>query len=365
MNSLVRTYLYLISGLVSPLIGWNIAHIFLTDLGWLNEYPEIILFPCIAVSLSVGMLLTEIFISSPTRIKLNLRTAKIPVLMAIGLGLSSGLVAGIISQILFFPALRVPPILVRVIGWLLIGTFTGLSEGFTWYWRSSEAGNSERFQKRAIASFCGALAASLAAAILFESLRRTLGNLLPGLENFEDPVGFALLGMLLGFVFSCTSSPSYQVALRAGAGFEYTGERIFDAGMEEEADLQYPSINKDRKLLSFISDGEADEIEEGLSIRLPSKGQISIGSAPGESNIYLPNVPPHIADLKFKSRETLLSPNLQCFRMIEVNGQKLDSSKSVQLKHNYIITFYTKEIHSDESKFYRFVYYNRFFDPQA
>jgi hypothetical protein len=367
MNSLIRTYLYIITGLISPLLGWNIAHIFLTDFGWLREYPELILFPCIAVSLSVGMVLTEIFISSPTRLKLNLRTAKIPILLAIGLGLGSGLIAGMISQILFFPALHIPSVIVRVIGWLLVGIFTGLSEGYTWRWRSIEAGNKERFQKRLKASFWGALAASLAAAILFEALRKVLGNLLPGLENFEDPVGFAILGMLLGFVFSRTSSPSYQVALRAGGGFEYTGPRMFDYGSEEEADLQYPSIKKGDSSLSFISDGDMndDEIEEGLSIRLPSTGKIIIGSVPGKSNIYLPNVPPHIADLEFKPRETLLSPNPRCLAMIEVNGQTLDSKKSVALKHNYVITFHTADVYSNKGKFYRFVYYNRFLDPQA
>jgi hypothetical protein len=364
MNSHIRTYLYIISGLVSPLIGWNIAHIFLTDLGWLKDYPEIILFPCIAVSLSLGMLLTEIFISSPTRLKLNLRTAKIPILIALGLGLGSGLVAGVISQILFFPPLHIPAAIVRVIGWLLIGIFTGLSEGYTWRWRSIEAGNPASFEKRLKASFWGALAASLAAAILFDGLRKVLGNLLPGLENFEDPVGFAILGILLGFVFSRTSSPSYQVALRAGGGFEYTGERIFDAGAEEEADLEYPSIKKDDNLLSFIGDDTEDSIEEGLSIRLPGKGKIIIGSVPGKSHIYLPKLPPHIADLEFNPRETSLVPNPRCYNMIEVNGQRLDSKKAVPLKHNYVITFHTGA-YSNEGKFYRFVYYNRFLDPQA
>jgi hypothetical protein len=366
MNSLIRTYFYIIAGLASPLIGWFIAHLFLTDLGWLREYPEIIIFPCIAIALSVGMVLTEIFISSPTRTKLNLRMAKIPILIAIGLGLGSGLFAGVVSQILFFPALYIPAIIVRVIGWLLIGTFTGMSEGFTWRWRSIEAGNPDIFQKRLRASFWGALAASLAAALLFEGLRKVLGNLLPGLESFEDPVGFAILGMLLGFVFSRTSSPSYQVALRAGGGFEYTGERIFDPNQDEEADLEYPSIKKDDKLLSFIGDRDDEyEIEEGLSIRLPATGKIIIGSVSGKSNIYLPNVPPHIADLEFKSREALLVPNPRCFNLIEVNGQRLDSKKSIPLKHNYVITFYTNGINTNESKFYRFVYYNRFLDPQA
>lgn len=366
MNSFIRTYLYIIAGLVSPLIGWFFANIFLAELGWLKDFPEIILFPWITISLSVGMLLTEIFICSPTRLTLNLRTAKIPIAIAILLGLGSGLVAGVISQILFFPALHIPAIFVRVIGWMLIGIFTGLSEGYTWRWRSIEAGNPASFQKRLTASFWGALAASLAAALLFEALRKVLGNLLPGLENFEDPVGFAILGMLLGFVFSRTSSPSYQVALRAGGGFEYTGERVFDLGAEEEADLEYPSIKKDDNSLSFIGDNDdEDKIEEGLSIRLPGKGKVIVGSVPGRSNIYLPNVPPHIADLEFKPRETLLVPNPRCFSMIEVNGHKLDSKKSVSLKHNYVITFCTTATYSNEGKFYRFVYYNRFLDPQA
>jgi hypothetical protein len=354
MNSFIRSYIYIISGLFSALIGWNLGQIFITDFGWMNKLPELILFPCVATSLAVGMVLTEIFISSPTRFKLSLRSAKFPVLLAIGFGLVSGLVAGGISQALFFPAFKIPAYVVRIVGWLVIGVFIGIAEGFTWRWRSIEAGNASKYQARLWASIWGGTAASLAAAILFELLRKALGSLLPGLQSLEDPIGFALLGTLLGFVFSKTSSPSYLVALRAGAGFEYT----------EDERTQFPIIDKNIIQLSFVSDSEAEQIEEGLSIQLPSTGSIHIGSVPGTSNIYIPGLPKHIADLKISQRETILEPNGRNYSGIEVNGRRLDSKKPISLKHNTILTFYTED-NDSQKEFYRFVYYNRFLDPQA
>jgi hypothetical protein len=373
MNSFVRSYIYVISGLFSALIGWNLGQIFITDLGWMNKLPELILFPCVATSLAVGMVLTEILISSPTRIKLSLRSAKLPVLLAIGFGLVSGLVAGGISQALFFPAFKIPAYVVRIVGWLVIGIFIGIAEGFTWRWRSIEAGNASKYQARLWASIWGGTAASLAAAILFELLRKALGSLLPGLQSLEDPIGFALLGTLLGFVFSKTSSPSYLVALRAGAGFEYT-EIVRDSfsasrGSNDDDDdeddrTHFPIIDKNITQLSFVSDSEAERIEEGLSIQLPGTGSIHIGSVPGKSNIYIPGLPKHIADLKISQRETILEPNGRNYSGIEVNGRRLDSKKPISLKHNTILTFYTED-NDSQKEFYRFVYYNRFLDPQA
>ncbi|WP_435184618.1 hypothetical protein ACRYJJ_08195 [Cylindrospermopsis raciborskii G7] len=135
----MKLYLYLLAGISSALLGWNIGQFFITDLGLFPQYPEIILFPCIAVSLSCSMVMNEIFISNPTRVKRSFETAKQPLLIATGLGIISGLVAGIISQILFWPVIRVPTPIVRTLGWLLIGVSVGLAEGLTWRWHSMEA----------------------------------------------------------------------------------------------------------------------------------------------------------------------------------------------------------------------------------
>ncbi len=99
----MKFYLYLLAGISSALLGWNIGQFFLTDLGVFPQYPEITLFPCIAVSLACSMVMNEIFISNPTRPKRSFQTAQRPLLIATGLGIISGLVAGIISQILFLP----------------------------------------------------------------------------------------------------------------------------------------------------------------------------------------------------------------------------------------------------------------------
>lgn len=361
----MRVYLYILAGITSALIGWNLGQFFLTDLGLLKQFPEIVLFPCIAISLAIGMVLNEIFISNPTRPKLNLRIALIPITLAAGLGLLAGLIAGGISQILFLPQIRVPTPIVRTLGWLFIGSSIGIAEGWTWRWRSIEAGDKKRFRQRFRISVLGASAASLVAALIFELLRQQMGEFPPELKGVEDPLGFSILGMLLGLVFSITASPSYMVALRAGKGFEYTGPKFQDSyGAENTTPTNnYPQI--ETPLLKFVSDSYSDEIEEGLSIQLPNKGKIKIGSAP-KANIRIPGIPLHLADLELKPRETLLVPNQQYYYLIEVNGQHLNSRQPKPLKHNYVLTFHSKgEYGDEEKKIFRFVYYNRFLDPQA
>ena len=360
----MRIYLYLLAGITSALLGWNLGQIFLTDLGFLPQFPEIVLFPCIAIALASGMVLNEIFISNPTRPKRSFYTARIPLLIALGLGLLAGLIAGGISQILFLPFISIPTPIVRSLGWLLIGASVGLAEGLTWRWHSTEAGDKKRSQHRLIVSLTGGIIASLFAALLFEFVRSSIGELASSLKAIEDPLGFSILGLLLGLTFGLSNSPSYMVALRAGAGFEYTGE-IFD---DVEPSLgnsisTYPRIIK--SMLRFISDGEEEKIEEGLSIQLPSKGKLVIGSSP-DAHIQIPGLPHQAADLELKARQTSLIPNDRHYSRIEVNGNRLSSRQAVTLKHNDLLTFHPKDRdESDEKKFYRFVYYNRFLDPQA
>jgi hypothetical protein len=365
----MRIYFYILAGIISALIGWNIAQVFLTDLGLLKRFPEIILFPCIAISLAIGMVINEIFISNPTRPKLCLRKAIIPFFIALGLGTILGLISGGISTILFLPQLKIPAPIIRVVGWLIIGISVGLTEGLTWRWETVEAGDPKRFWRRFTVSLIGASLASLTAAFLFEFLRSKLTEIPPILRSYEDPLGFSILGLLLGLTFSLTNSPSYLVALRAGSGFEYTGEIFFDeeddnSGQQKTIKLlpSYPVIQTN--ILSFVSDSEHDKIEEGLSIRLPAKGKIIIGSDP-DSHVFIPDIPSHVADLEIKKRETFLIPNPKFYRFIALNGNRLGSQRKITLKHNNLITFYPKDTEFSAHKIYRFVYYNRFFDPQG
>jgi hypothetical protein len=361
----MRIYFYILAGITSALIGWNLGQFILTDLGFLTQLPSIVLFPCIAISLAVGMVFTEIFISNPTRPKSNLRIAFFPIIIAAGLGLLAGLVAGGISELLFLLPIHVPARIVRIIGWLLIGSSTGIAEGVTWRWHSIEAGDRKRYQQRFWTSLIGSIAASLAAALIFEMLRQYFPTLMQALKGAEDPLGFSILGLLLGFVFSVSTSPSYMAALRAGAGFEYTGEPVYDGEGEQDSIRKYPTIEKQESRLKFVSDGETEQIEEGLSIQLPGRGKIKIGSAK-DTHIRIPGLPIYSAEIELKPRETLLIPNQSFFHTLEVNGERLTSRKSIPLKHNYILTFHPHDKGTThEHKFFRFVYYNRFLDPQA
>lgn len=355
----MRLYLYLLAGINSALIGWSIGQIFLADLGLFTQFPEIVLFPCVAISLAVGMVANEIFISNPTRPKLSLRIARIPLLIAIALGIGFGLVAGIISQILFAPQIPVPTPIVRTFGWLLVGVAVGVAEGLSWRWHSIEAGDRDRFVRRLQASVIGSSIASAIAAILFEFLRAILEEMPPAFKRAEDPLGFALLGMLLGLTFSITNSPSYLAALRAGKGFEY--QRVYSKLPSGAIVTDYPQIQAP---LRFLSTHEL-RIEEGLSIQLPAQGEITIGSHP-DAQIRIPELPTHAAVLKISAREALLEPDVHAYSTVEINGNRLGTARAIALKHNYLVAFYPEDPHHPDAKeIYRFVYYNRFLDPQA
>lgn len=364
----MRIYLYLIAGITSALIGWNIGQFFLTDLGILTNLPELVLFPCVAIALATGMVLNEIFISNPTRPKLCLRKAKIPLAIAFGLGLVSGLVGGLISQIVLLPFISIPTWIVRTIGWLLIGLSVGLAEGFTWRFETVEAGDKKRFRQRFITSIVGGSIASLLAALLFELIRMQGQNLPDTFKMIEDPLGFSILGLFLGLTFSVTSSPSYLVALRAGAGFEFLGDTFYISQDAPKASSNqkktYPAINKSS--LKFVSNSDDEIIEEGLSIQLPAQGKFRIGSAL-DSHIYIPDIPLYVADLVLERRSASLIPTSRFYRNLLVNGDRLGTNRTISLKHNYLLTFFAtdEENNINEEKFYRFVYYNRFLDPQA
>jgi hypothetical protein len=349
----IRRYFYLLAGICSALLGWNIAQALITDLGIGQEMPELVLFPCVALSLAVGMVINEIFLSNPTRPWLNLRISILPLCIGAGLGAGFGLITAAIALVLFNPNLQVPNWIVRVLGWMCIGISTGLAEGLTWRWRSIEAGNRHRFRRRFRTSLIAASTAGCLAALIFEAIRLSLGQFPRELAGLEDPLGFTLLGAVMGLVFSCTSSPSYLVALRAGAGFEYTE-------WEDESHIRRtPTVHE----LTFVSNSETDHIEEGLSIELPTNGKIVVGGDPMAS-ISMPGLPNHVADIELSDRDSILVP-LQA-QTVSVNGQRLAAHQRTLLKHNSVLTFYAEDSQAARGKkFYRLVYYNRFLDPQA
>jgi|GEM_PF-411952 len=386
-----RLILYVLAGITSALLGWNLGQgamyvlqLFerlpvLDLLGQLRQWKEVILFPFITVCLSVGMVLNEIFICNPTRPKLNLRIALRPLLYAIGIGFLVGLTIGGLLQIVYLPKFGLDERSARVIGWWLIGATVGLVEGLTWQFYSMEAGDKSRRQKRLFFSILAASVAGLIAASIFERVRTSWDSTPEWFQLIEDPLGFSILGILLGIAFTIATSPSYMAAIRAGKGFEYRGKTVqaLDPEFNNNSALAPVISTLNVKDLKFVSEERETKIDEGLSIQLPEKTLIKIGGTQKEtmsngeicgSDIYLPSLPPHIADIIVDKRDTKLEPNPKNYAKIYINGKRLENFNPITLKHNTLIAFYTDEKDEDnpnEPKIYRFVYYNRFLDPEG
>lgn len=380
----MRYYFYVITGITSALIGWNIGEFFATDLGLLLEaqMKEIIIFPCVAISLAMGMVLNEIFISNPIRPTLCIRKALIPLLFALGLGIVFGLAGGGLYQLLFY--LQQPPSLVRIFSWLFVGFCVGVAEGLSWSWYSIEAGNSKRFRQRLITSVLGACGASILAALIFEFLAN-LDVISPELlGQLDDPLGFSLLGILLGLTFAFTNSPSYLAALRAGAGFEFRRKMPHFGSISTQLIESKPAI--DSSVIQFVGKGNksgnpVDEdgldnflddhfrnIQEGLSIQLPGKGRVNIGSENNKkAHIILPNISTYVGCIHMEGCNGKLYPSPASYETIWINGEKCDSDDPKILKHGTVIKICQVNEQGDinEEKFYRFVYYNRFLDPDS
>jgi hypothetical protein len=342
----MRFIFYTISGIVSALIGWSISQVFVIDLPQavsidsLPFHTELIVFPLVAASLAVAMVVTEIFLSNPTRWKANKRVLPRYFWPAVQIGLAAGLVA-----FMFFALLRylsAPALIVRVVAWSLIGVFTGLGEGLSWRLRSIE-GATRRANQRIQRSTLYGLGAGFVAAIVFEFLHKPLGG-------YAGPVGFLILGLFLGLSLSVASSPAYQTALRAGEGFE----SVYGGGN-----------NGDRPRLSnslrFVSRDDNPPIEEGLSIELPAaNARLLIGSS-ADADIQIPNIYPETARLHISDRQVAIeslregSVAIQAWRIPE-------GTRPQTLRHNQILTFYHA---ADDERYYRFVFYDRFLDPEA
>lgn len=383
---MTRFYLYILSGITAAFIGWSFGQLILSDLttiftNWkvLKQYPEMVLFPAVAMMLAVGIVANEILVSSPTRLRINWRIPRgiawKPLFIAAFLGLLIGGLAGGLAQVLFSPYFDTPESTVRIIGWLCIGGAVGFAEGFTWRWRSIEAGDPKRYYTRLMVSVIGGGLSSLTAALIFESFFERLP------ANWVDPIGFCLMGCLQGIIFSFTTSPSYMAALRAGAGFEHynippTATLNPNAGNYNSALVNnLPRI--DNKKLSFVSKGHSkskkpQRIEEGLSIRLPERGKLTIGGD-SDCDIHLPGIPDLVATLALSPRSVELIPDDEHFDKIKLKESKLNSSDSFVLKHSHTISFditdpnfYVEDPNKKKGdKYYRFVLYNRFLDPRG
>lgn len=289
----MKLWIYILSGITFASVGWNLGQLLIDTIPWLQQFPEIAQSSCVAASLSGGTVLTEIFLSNPTRVKLNILRLGVPLATAVALGFAIGLIAGFVSQFLLIPQIRrflfflgSPPA-VRIIRWMIIGVAVGFTEGLSWRWRSVESGKKRRYQQRLKTNVIAGMTAGFVAAIMFEFLRlifsasteqikedfqRDWGFSLLGWENFA---GLLLLGVVLGIAFNFATSPSYVAALRAGTGFEYNPYNDEVAKINKNKTIKVKDQNNNSKdsdyKLEFVSDGLLDEIEEGLSIQLPEK----------------------------------------------------------------------------------------------
>jgi hypothetical protein len=353
----MRFCFYVIAGIALALIGWSLSQLIL--MGWSTRLgeglipfppefmPEFILLPTVAVALALAMVTTEIFLSNPTRYRANRRVLPPYLRGAVLTGIGSGLVAAGVSWVLY--KIGVSPTIVRIAGWSLVGLFIGLGEGISWRFRSIE-GATQRANQRLIRSTVLGFCAGLAAAILVELIRYAIT-----MGGYEDPIGFALLGLLLGACLSWATAPTYQVALRAGEGFE-----AIDPQFDRRRDL--PQIQLP---LEYVTGGEDqfDFIEEGLSISLPNNRNETIELLIGSdraSEIYIPHLPPEAAKLQIKKGNVYLL--CRADRAVQVQSRPLSRGKAVSLRHNQILTFYHD---GDPDRYYRFVFYDRFLDPEA
>ena len=152
-------YFHTISGIFSAIIGWSLSQFFWFEIGKLFNQgksdfdtiswpPDIILLPIIAGSIAVGMVVTEILVSNPTKHRLNRkeifkeifsinparnRSQILPhFLLAVFCRLGPGLISALLAWGLYGTNLSGQ--WVRVICWVTIGLSVGLAKG--WSWRS-------------------------------------------------------------------------------------------------------------------------------------------------------------------------------------------------------------------------------------
>ncbi len=355
-----RLLFYILAGISSALFGLSISWIFLIDFGQFfketdyfkehlaNTPPDLILLPIVAGCLAFAMVGMEIYSSHPTRYKFrSFKNLAIPYLiLAIIAGLMTGLLSALLSWILYSTHLSSG--IIRVIAWTLIGLFIGLGEGISWRLRSIE-GQTSKAKFRLIKSTLLGFLAGFIAAVLIEIIRQLID-----LNGWEDVLGFAILGLSLGYFLNIGASPTYQGALRAGKGFEF---------YEQQSDQELPKLqNSSLRFVTEDSDDDDDMIiEEGLSIELPSKldKTLIIGSK-SDADIYIPQIPEECAKLSYKEGKYIL----RCLaeNKVQVNQDKKIKKDIVILRHNQIITFYHA---NDNQRFYRFVFYDRFLDPQT
>lgn len=355
-NTLARINFYVLSGIISALISWSLGY-FILDLMklylpqnlYFNLPPYSILLVIVTPSIATAMVVAEIFLSNPTHHKANWRILSRAILRPV---ITAGLICGLVLSLLNWLLLESNwyGLIVKMISWGLIGLFVGLADSVSWSFYSIEGTGSKVKQRIAQSALLG-VTTGLLSALFGEATHRALGK-------YQEPVGFLLLGACLGLALSFTARPSYQVALRAGQGFEAVKPKKI-VGSRVAQKLRPRLQNESLKFIP--DDDDFKHIEEGLSIQLPLKTPkpIIIGSSQ-DADIYIPHIPSKCASLQFKDGNLVLRALAN--EAVRVQQRQVPERKTIILRHNQILTLYHED---DTEKFYRFVFYNRFLDPQA
>ncbi len=201
---MLRLTFYIVTGIMTALLGWSWSHIviyFLESIaevpGWnilsqLRQWPQIVLIPLITVCLAVGMVLIEIFISNPTRPGLNLKIALKPLLLTIIIGLLVGIIVGGILEFVYHPSWGLGGKTVRVFTWWTIGITISFIESLAWKFHSMEAGDSRIRRMRQLTSLFGATLSSLIAVGIFEWVRNSLDIIPQEFQYLEELLGFCI-----------------------------------------------------------------------------------------------------------------------------------------------------------------------------
>ena len=374
MLIILRLILYFCAGMISALLGWFLSQLAFILLEGISDLPvvgvisqvrqweEIIVFPLVSVCLAVGMVFNELFITNPTRFSRNLKRSKKPLLFgAIPIGFGVGLVIAILLQLFYLPQFKLDEKPIRVLGWLFLGGIVGLIEGLVWPFFSTSAGDKKRYRKRLRMSLFFAIIASSAAAIIFEVVRGSSNQVTDLFQQIEDPLGFCILGGLLGGALTFTTSPSFHTALRAGKGFEYTEYQQDTNAPPEPIDNYVPDqiLKKGFNILWVKPDNQSvlipfpkDRIKEGKTIKLGGSEPRKQNGQPIGSDIYIEGLPLYIGHFLVTNEGTEFFPKKDMFHQFEIKGISLTSAASVSVKHNDLIVF------ENNNQKYRFVYYD-------
>jgi hypothetical protein len=371
----IRFILYILSGSFAALIGWNLSTIiidvvklitnWITGNSALTFTPDFIVLPCLAFFFAIVMVGTEIFLSNPTRNRNNWRKFRTYFLRTLLLGIFSGVLAAI-GTFFVYKGTAVA-LEVKRYAWGIVGLSTGFCESLSWLSRR-EKNLTNKSNLRILKTSIFGLLAGLVSAIFFAE---NLPQFRISPDIYDEPFSFFMFGSTLGLFLSFATSPTFQVALRAGEGLEAINPKKLEEEYERGIKRSFPMLKQQRGLRFVVEPPDQGNnakkpnvIEEGLSILLPINRAITIGGDP-DDDIYLPQIPESCAKIRvlFQSAEITIDQNQSSVVILSPTPRlKTNNDQKIKylLRHNQVITFKSQYA----EKLYRFVFYDRFLDPQ-